>query len=70
MRKYWRGMKEINCTPAVANSGLRSGIRKEKKQRQQRECDFWANELEYMERNKSFHKERLKLKKQFNARCK
>lgn len=68
--KHWSLVKQDNCTSAVSQSGIRSEIRQMKKEHQQRQCKVWKTELEYMDRNKSFHKERLDLKKLFNANCK
>lgn len=67
---YWKEVERINCSPDMRGSAIRSKIRQEQEAYQQRECAWWGSELEYMERKKSFHKERLHLKKLFNAKCK
>lgn len=68
--EHWNLVKQNNCTSAVSGSGIRAAIRQKQKESQLRQCEIWKTELEYMERNKSFHKERLNLKKVFNANCK
>jgi len=68
--KQWNRTKQDNCTSAVSGSGIRKEVRRQQKEHQQRVCDIWKTELEYMERNKSFHEERLDLKKLFNSKCK
>lgn len=68
--KHWKQVERDSCTPEIRDSGIRSEMKRKQKERQQKECVWWASELEYMERNKSFHKERLDLKKLFNANCK
>jgi hypothetical protein len=68
--EHWTSAEQDNCTPEVVQSGIRSDIRRRQNEHQQRECDWWGLELEYMERNKGYHAERLDLKRQFNARCK
>ncbi len=68
--EHWNLVKQDNCTSAVSGSGIRSAIRQKQKEHQQRQCAPWRTELEFMERHRGFHKERLKLKKLFNANCK
>lgn len=68
--KQWRQVKGANCTSAVSGSGIRTEIRRKQKEHQQRVCDVWKTELEYMESNRGFHEERLKLKKLYNSKCK
>jgi hypothetical protein len=68
--EHWRLVKQDNCTSEVLGSGIKSEMKRRRKEHQQRECEWWKSELEFMGRNKSFHKERMDLKKQFNAKCK
>jgi hypothetical protein len=68
--KHWNLVKQNNCTSAVSGSGISAEIRQKQKEHQHRQCEVWKSELEYMERNRGFHKERLNLKKLFNANCK
>ena len=68
--KHWSLVRQDNCTPAVSGSGIKADIRRKQKEHQQRLCEVWKIELEYMERSKSFHKERLDLKKLFSSKCK
>lgn len=67
---YWKKVERNNCTPEILDSGIRQEIKQIQKKQQKKDCGWWRSELEYMERNKSFHKERLDLKKLFNANCK
>jgi hypothetical protein len=69
-RTHWTRVEKSNCTPAVIDSGVGSAVGQRSKEIQEEECAYWKSELEYMERNKSFHQERLRLKKQYNAKCK
>ena len=68
--KHWNLVKQDNCTSAVSGLGNSAEIRQKQKEHQQRQCEVWKTELEYMERNRGFHKEHLNLKKLFNANCK
>lgn len=68
--KQWNQIAQANCTSALSGSGIRKEIKQKQKEHQQRVCDVWKTELEYMERNKSFHDERLDLKKLFSSKCK
>ena len=68
--EHWTLVEKDNCTVAVSRSKVNRGIRQKQKEHQQQLCDFWRTELEYMERNKSFHDKRLDLKTMFNAKCK
>jgi len=69
-RKHWTQVKQDNCTSAVPGSEVRRGVKQRQKEHLQKQCELWRSELEYMDRNKGFHSERLDLKKLFNANCK
>jgi hypothetical protein len=68
--EHWILVKKDNCTSAVSGSDVKRAVMQKQKEHQKDQCEFWREELEYIERSRGYHRKHLDLKKLFNANCK